>query len=228
MTTMTTSHKPDETAPAPRAHAYLLHYAIRDDLRFLSHHDEITMLTRSLVRARLPLVYSQGFNPSARLSLLMPRNLGVASESQWAKIMLAEPDYEETALTAVQKAMPQSAPALAVQAAPAKSLAITGVTYEVPLRENDATTAATEIEKLLAEKTFVIDRNMGPKKPRRKTDIRGFIESLNIDEHSLQMVLSVDHQASARPEEILTALTLPATFYLHRVVRTELRWQAAH
>jgi radical SAM-linked protein len=51
------------------------------DLRFASHHDMMRVVERTLLRAKLPLKYSQGFSPRAIMSLAFPRPVGVATKS---------------------------------------------------------------------------------------------------------------------------------------------------
>ena len=77
----------EQTAPCFRV---ALSYALNGELRYLSHRDELRMLTRALVRARWPLRYSRGFNPIPRLTLTLPRSVGTASECQLALVELRE------------------------------------------------------------------------------------------------------------------------------------------
>ena len=64
-------------------------FSVTGDLRFISHRDTIRVFQRALARASLPVRYSEGFNPHPRLSLPLPRPVGVASE---AEIIIVEFD----------------------------------------------------------------------------------------------------------------------------------------
>ena len=48
------------------------------ELRFLSHREVITAVVRAVRRADIPVVYSQGFHPSPRISFGPPLNVGVS------------------------------------------------------------------------------------------------------------------------------------------------------
>ena len=71
-------------------HAVLLTFAVKGDLRFISHRDTVRMLTRALARSGLPVAYSQGFNPHAKISLLLPRPVGMATDGDLAVVLLRE------------------------------------------------------------------------------------------------------------------------------------------
>lgn len=67
-----------------------IRFAIRGDLRFLSHQDSMRLFERAAVRAQLPLRWSGGFNPRPRLSLPLPRPVGVAGEDELLVLELEE------------------------------------------------------------------------------------------------------------------------------------------
>ena len=51
-------------------------------LRYLSHAETLRLFERACVRAGINLQYSQGFNPHPRLSLPLPRPVGVDSDDE--------------------------------------------------------------------------------------------------------------------------------------------------
>ena len=60
----------------------ILKFRISGNLRFLSHQETLTMLQRAMVRGRIELCYSAGFNPRPRASLPLPRSVGLASDDE--------------------------------------------------------------------------------------------------------------------------------------------------
>ena len=87
----------------------LLRLAIEGDLRFISHRDTVRMLQRALARAALPVTYSPGFNPRMKLSLLVPRPVGMATEADLALMQLAEPLAAEEIQARLAPQMPKGA-----------------------------------------------------------------------------------------------------------------------
>lgn len=60
----------------------VVRFAVRGWLRFLSHAETVRVFERGCARARVPVKYTQGFNPHAKLSLPLPRPVGVASDDE--------------------------------------------------------------------------------------------------------------------------------------------------
>mgnify|MGYP001608428956 CR=1 FL=1 len=60
----------------------MLTFSIAGDLRFISHHDTLRLFQRALARAALPVRHSEGFNPHPRMTLPLPRPVGIASDAE--------------------------------------------------------------------------------------------------------------------------------------------------
>lgn len=57
-------------------------FKVEGSLRFLSHAETLRLFQRACVRAGLALRYSEGFNPHPKLSLPLPRSVGVESDDE--------------------------------------------------------------------------------------------------------------------------------------------------
>ncbi|MBW7991664.1 MAG: DUF2344 domain-containing protein, partial [Planctomycetes bacterium] len=55
----------------------VIKFRIGGPLRFISHAQTLSVFQRACVRAGIEIRYSQGFNPRPRLSLPLPRPVGV-------------------------------------------------------------------------------------------------------------------------------------------------------
>lgn len=209
---------------APRVCAALT-LAIAGDLRFLSHHNELRMLARAVVRAHWPLAYSQGFNPQPRLNIPLPRSVGVAATSQLALVELSEPRAADELAAGLRAALPEDCRLVdlicpAARATPHPR----GMTYEVALEPGDATGLPEAIARVLAAPMLPVERGTGPGRPVRKLDVRPLLESLELEGGVLRMKLLVIGQNLARPTEIVLALGLAAEAYAHRLCRTAVKW----
>ena len=67
-----------------------IRFRIGGAMRFLSHAETSRVFQRACVRAGIPVRYSQGFNPHPRLSLPLPRPVGVESEDELLVVKLCE------------------------------------------------------------------------------------------------------------------------------------------
>ena len=81
--------------------------AVEGDLRFLSHRDMMRAVARALLRARLPLQYTQGFHPHPVVSLALPRPVGVSADEDLLVFSLAAPLAPEALLEAARPHAPR-------------------------------------------------------------------------------------------------------------------------
>jgi len=220
----TTSSPTPASARSERVRA-AVRFSIDDDLRFLSHHDELRLLVRALTRAGWPVAYSRGFNPLPRVVLPLPRSVGTASDCEWAIVELNESHPVEQLRQRLAAALPPACrlhdvvmPAPRAKPHPRRAL------YAVALAGKHVAQARERILELLAAETCVVERDHGPGKPTRMIDIRPHIETVTLDDCTLQMRLNFREQRGVRPTEVMTALKLPATTYGHHVCRVEVEW----
>ena len=59
-----------------------------EEIKFISHLDIMRLWERALRRARIPLTYSEGFNPRPRISLVAPLSVGVIGEAELMDIFI--------------------------------------------------------------------------------------------------------------------------------------------
>lgn len=65
-------------------------------LQFISHLDLLRTMKSSMIRAKIPLAYSEGFNPHPKIAFALPLSIGAQSVCEYMDIKLAgEIDAEE-------------------------------------------------------------------------------------------------------------------------------------
>ncbi|MCX7773392.1 MAG: TIGR03936 family radical SAM-associated protein, partial [Clostridia bacterium] len=57
-------------------------------LKYIAHLDVLRVFERALKRSKLPVSYTQGFNPRQKLVFGLPMSIGLTSESEYADIEL--------------------------------------------------------------------------------------------------------------------------------------------
>ncbi len=58
--------------------------------KYISHRDMLKVMNRTMKRARIPIAFSQGFNPHALISFSTPLELGVASITEFMGVHLTQ------------------------------------------------------------------------------------------------------------------------------------------
>jgi radical SAM-linked protein len=190
-------------------------------MRFTSHLDLHRTLERTIRRARLPLAYSQGFNPRPRINLASALPLGYTSEAEIMDIWLEDPIAPERLLEALQAASP---PGLAVNEVSEVDTKMPALQTQVVSSEYKVTPIPEEIrEELLKKIADVLETEHIIRERRNKTyDLRPLIEDLHVAEEGtgglyLEMQLANREGATGRPDEVSLALELdPTTFHIHR------------
>jgi radical SAM-linked protein len=72
----------------------LIKFKIEGSLRYLSHAETLRLFQRACARAGVNLQYSQGFNPRPKLSLALPRSVGVESDDEMLILRVQTPSPE--------------------------------------------------------------------------------------------------------------------------------------
>ena len=81
---------------------------------YISHLDLMRTMQRVFFRAGLPLRYSEGFNPHARISIILPLQVGVSSVCEYMDFWLTEDVDPQTISARLNASMPEGIEALEV------------------------------------------------------------------------------------------------------------------
>lgn len=203
-----------------------IRFAIEGDLRFISHRDTMRLFERALARSRVPVKFSGGFNPKPRLSLPLPRSVGIASECDVVVLELAEPVEAEDVRQRLEPQMPAGLGLREAWLVESGGVLQPGeVDYWVELPPELARQVAARAKVLMAEPQWCIDRDSSGGKPGRRIDLRALLVEAGVKGNALHWTVRVDPRGGARPAEILTALGLDAPSWLHRVRRIRVAWR---
>ncbi|MEJ5198307.1 MAG: TIGR03936 family radical SAM-associated protein, partial [Anaerolineae bacterium] len=110
-------------------------FATDDSVKYVGHLDMARAWERALRRARLPLAYSQGFNPQARLHFAAALPVGFTSEAELVDVFLNEELDPADFLARLGPALPAGIRPIAAQpvprAWPALQAVVCGARYRV-------------------------------------------------------------------------------------------------
>ena len=193
-------------------------------LKYIGHLDLQTLWERAARRAGLPLAYSHGFHPQAKINFASALPLGFGSRAEVVDMRLQSDVDLEQLPSRLQQAMPAGITILDVQgvdeAEPALQMQIEAAEYEVELlAEADPAALHQRIEELLAAPEL-------PRVRRSKAyDLRALVEEVRLSDHPTRicMRLAAREGATGRPEEVLDQLGIAPRDT--RIARTRLIFQ---
>jgi len=202
---------------------FRIKYAKIEALKYTSGLEVQKIWERSLRRGHLPVAYSQGFHPQARLSQAAPLPLGFTSIAEWIDIWFTDEITLESLTLDLPKAVPPGIEILAVEEISLSHSTMqnnfVAATYRVIVLKKIETSELTQQVQHLLEKTGL------PRIRRKKEyDLRPLIEELTVGEPQdqwpvLWMKLAARPGATGRPEEVMIELGLDP--FESRIEKTE-------
>jgi len=194
-------------------------------LRYLSHAETMRVFQRACVRAGVRVAYSQGFNPHPRMSLVLPRSVGVESDDEMLCLWLEE---GETGLDgeSLKGELPAGIEIASVGMSQAKGVPGPSLaTYRIRLGPACVDECIKiRIEELLAKDKVPIERRSGEDSRAKTVDIRPFLESIVVQGGDIVVDCKVSPAGTIRVDEILGSLQLGVEDLAGPVRRTAVQW----
>jgi radical SAM-linked protein len=196
---------------APPVQRLRVRYAKRGRLRFTSHRDFSRAFERAVVRARIPMAYSSGFNPHPRISYAGAAPTGAASEAEYLEIGLARVSEPDDIHRALADALPDGLDVL--QVVDAASTGSGSLADRLEASRWSVVVAADERAAAEAVTTFMaldsVSVERMTKKGLRTFDCRAAVVTMAAAPHDAGAVLDLTlrHTVPAvRPDDVLTGL----------------------
>jgi radical SAM-linked protein len=190
-----------------------IRYAKRGRLRFTSHRDFSRAFERALVRSRVPMAYSSGFNPHPRISYAGAAPTGSESEAEYLEIGLAAEMTPRTVQESLDGSLPPGLDIVEVVVSAGGALAdrLEASHWRIRLPETRVEDASRAVEDFLAAEEVLVERMT--KRGLRQFDCRKATVTLQVARHTsgnqecaiLEVVLR-HGTPSVRPDDILAGL----------------------
>ncbi len=179
-------------------------------MKFIGHLDLLKIIQRTFCRAKLPISYSNGFNPHQQMSFALPLSLSVESIGEYLDIELDVEMEPEKIKDDINKELPNG-------------LVITDVKKLAEGRKAAAELRVAKYEIYgcgdVSDKVAIVKNSneaLIMKKTKRsfeETNIRGDIYeiSYNKDKDCIEMLISTGSQRNIKPEHVLEFMELLET-----------------
>jgi radical SAM-linked protein len=208
----------------------VVRFRIAGTLRFLSHAETLSLFQKACVRAAISLQYSEGFNPRPKISLPLPRSVGVEAREDLLCLRVqpcaAEFDNERFA-TDLARRLPRGCDVLSAEAAtPGTSFHPKAAEYVFEVRPQYAShTLIDGARSLLHSETLEVQRRTDARGHTRRVDVRPFIEAIEVNDNRVTVHCRISGSGSVRVGEILELLGLEAGLLDSPIVRTAVQWR---
>lgn len=169
-------------------------------VKFVGHLDTIRLFQRAIRVARLPISYSQGFNPHAKVFFALPLSVGVASEGEYMDMMTDTDIDPKAAMESLNLILPEGIKVLEATAiaegTPSLMSLVTTADYRITFEKGQLTDAQIEgaKERLAAETLVVLKKG---KKKTREVDIKPLMHKVDIEHSEVGTVFNVQIAAGS-------------------------------
>ncbi|MCL2404217.1 MAG: TIGR03936 family radical SAM-associated protein [Defluviitaleaceae bacterium] len=200
-----------------------LRFSKSGNLRFIGHLDFLKVFQQTLGRSKLPVAYSQGFNPHMLLSFALPLPLGMTSIHDYADLTLDTELPEDKIISRINACAPGGLVVSGAQAfgGPGAAALVVAADYILlaELDADDSTLVEDRIKSVLSSESIII-----PKKTKsgiKDTDIRPDIMDISMAEQHIKMRLAAGSARFLNPL-IVAGLLLGRDASPATITRTEL------
>ena len=195
-----------ETKNRPQQQGYTcrVHYTRRGDSRFYGHLELLQLIFRALRRARLPVLFSSGFNPSPRVAFSHALPVGVESLVEYFDMVLTRPPAStENIDIRLNEQLPATIRVTGVQFPVGKAALSTLASYEIYGSCFSSPELQARAVDFLARESFSVDRYR--KNRHRALDLRPLVRRLEVTGEDILCLDLLSHQGqpAANPMEIL-------------------------
>ena len=183
------------------------------EIRFISHLEYLRTIGRAFRRAKLPVAYSQGFNPHMKYSLASALGVGVVSYAEFVELELTEPVEPLVAAEAFKKALPRGIRVLAVDAvetnAPALMSVAGGAEYRITVPwTGDIASAVEQFNQ--ADEVIFVKQAPKTKEKVKKIDVKFYVPEIvavqRERETELHFHCRITHDGSMKAVDLVNTL----------------------
>lgn len=180
------------------SNCYLI-YEKTDRAKYVSHLDFVRMFGRAIRRAKLPVAFSEGFNPHPLLGFALPLSVGYTSECEILEITFTEEISPKEVMDRLNTALPEGVKITGAHEGKSRMKALDNALYIVYPEKTPDT-----IAEFLSNKEILIEKKT--KSGIRETDIRPDIKDIKVYLNRIEMTLSAGSRANLKPEVVINAM----------------------
>lgn len=211
----------------PKEHfIYRIKFTKGEEVKFIGHLDVMRLFQRAIKRAKLPVAFSQGFNPHQLLSFASPLTLGATSQGEYGDFEMAEKIEPKIIMTKLNETLPKGIQVLdsvlITKKTQSAMAAIEGAKYMVYADKQLTESLLKEnLEKYIGQKEILIMKKT--KNSEKLTDIKQDIFAIENKsrqgETKIYLYLAAGSKRNLKPEPVIESLYafLGLAFYKYAI-----------
>ncbi len=215
--------------PSGMEQSLVIRFRIEGNLRYVSHKETVSIFQRALVRCVVNICYSGGLNPHCRLSLPLPRSVGVESDDELLYAIVSGELGDEELQSRISSQLPDGCNIFKIELLEGRhTFRPEWVVYEYALREGVSEGMEGNLQAVRralggAGELFV-ERFGGVGKGVRRKDVSVYIESVECEQNVLTVKCAITPKGSVRVDEILQLLGIEFRDLCVPVKRRSVHW----
>lgn len=179
------------------------------NLQYISHLDLVRTMMKVIVRAKLPLWYTEGFNPKPKLVFAAPLSTGVESVCEFMDIRLTEKINPKLAIKALNANMTLQMQAIDAYYPEEKMTALRWLEYSIKMNtDNPSEELAAKCKKALEEDELTVLKKT--KSGEAFVNIKPLVKRADVKFEDglvvVNCVLSADSSSFLNPEYVVKVL----------------------
>lgn len=180
-------------------------------LQYISHLDLVRTMHKIIIRSKLPLWYTEGFNPKPKMIFAAPLSIGTESLCEFMDLRLIDDIPAEEAMARLNANMTDEMQVIEAYYTEDKMTELKWLSYAIDIKTDGASPElADKCRDLLLGESVVITKKAKPREEAQTADIRPLIKSVDSAFSDgfirLTAVLSADASAFLNPEYLIKAL----------------------
>ena len=185
-----------------------------EEIAVLSHLDYVDLYARALIRSKLPLAYSEGFNPHIRMSFASALSVGVTSDTEYLDFALTQSIPASEVFERLNSQLPKGAEVVKIKQLSGKVQKLMAAadlsSYEVKVLYSDSLSAAQKSIDKFNSADIINYTRITPKKTR-VIEIKQYIAKpliVHLDGQNLllNIEIKITPTGSIKPIEVIKIL----------------------
>ena len=180
-------------------------------LQYISHLDLVRTMSKIITRAKLPLWYTEGFNPKPKMIFAAPLSIGTESVCEFMDLRLIDDISPDEAKARLNANMTDEMQVIDAYYTEDKLTDLKWLSYAIDIKTDNASDElANQCEEYLLGDSVLVTKKAKPREVAPTVDIRPLIKKikgeLRGDVIHLDAVLSADASSFLNPEYVVKAL----------------------